>query len=154
MNLILIFLVLWLSTLSFVIYRIRRHYHKLTSKSKQGTIDQILEQLINDDKNHEKEIVNLKKNLTDIEKSSHNYFQKLGIIRFNPFERIGGEQSFVLALLNKENTGVVINFIYTREGVRIYLKQVKNSKGVDYELSQEEKEAIKKSNTNILPNIL
>ena len=67
------------------------------------------------------------------------------MVRFNPFERSGGEQSFVLALLNNLNSGLVINFIYTREGLRTYIKKVKAGKGEKYELSEEEKEAIDKS---------
>ena len=73
------------------------------------------------------------------------HFQKIGLVRFNPFERVGGEQSFVIALLNNLNSGLVINFIYTREGLRTYIKKIREGKGEKYNLSNEEQEAVKKS---------
>lgn len=42
----------------------------------------------------------------------------------------------------KKKDGIVLNFIYTHEGVRIYTKIVKMGKGEAYELSAEENEAI------------
>ncbi len=80
-----------------------------------------------------------------IEESKY-YFYKIGMVRFNPFERSGGEQSFVIAVLDKQNNGLVINFIYTRDGLRTYSKKVKNGKGQEYDLSEEEQKAIEKSN--------
>ena len=50
-----------------------------------------------------------------------------------------------LALLDKEDSGLIINFIYTHEGVRVYTKKVKQGKGEEYQLSEEEQRAIKES---------
>jgi hypothetical protein len=70
--------------------------------------------------------------------------QKVGIVRFNPFSDVGGNQSFSIALLNKENDGLVITSFYTREGNRVYSKPIK--KGASrYPLSKEEAKAIKKA---------
>ena len=46
--------------------------------------------------------------------------QKVGFRRYNPFAETGGDQSFTLSLLDRENTGVVITSLYLREGQRIY----------------------------------
>ncbi len=70
--------------------------------------------------------------------------KKIGIIRFNPFKEVGGDQSFCLALLDSDDTGVVITSLYNREGNRVYGKAIKNSQSL-YELSQEEKQAIEKA---------
>ena len=70
--------------------------------------------------------------------------QKIGLIRFNPFKEIGSDQSFVLAILDGNDNGVVITSHYTKEGSRLYGKPVKNS-GSDYLLSDEEKQAIEKA---------
>ena len=66
----------------------------------------------------------------------------MGLVRFNAFGKSEGEQSFVLALLNELGSGVVINFIYIHEGIRVYAKPVKAGKGEQHELSSEEKEAV------------
>jgi len=69
---------------------------------------------------------------------------KVGIVRFNPFKDTGGDQSFVIALLDSHNDGLVLSSLYTREGTRIYSKPIE--KGIsNYNLSKEEEEAIKKA---------
>lgn len=70
--------------------------------------------------------------------------QKIGIIRFNPFSGVGGEQSFSLALLNGNNDGIVITSLYTRTESRVYGKPVKDGQS-EYVLSEEEKQAIDKA---------
>lgn len=70
--------------------------------------------------------------------------KKIGIVRFNPFNNTGGDQSFAIALLNSKNSGVLISSLYLREGTRIYAKPVNELKST-YPLSKEEEEAIKKA---------
>jgi hypothetical protein len=70
--------------------------------------------------------------------------QKVGIIRFNPFSEVGGDQSFSLALLNKSDDGIVITSLYTRQENRVYGKPIKNGQS-EYTLSEEEKQAIEKA---------
>lgn len=70
--------------------------------------------------------------------------KKIGIVRFNPFNNTGGDQSFAIALLNSMNSGVLISSLYLREGTRIYAKPIDKLKS-SYPLSKEEEEAIKKA---------
>ncbi|MBI2055442.1 MAG: DUF4446 family protein, partial [Candidatus Sungbacteria bacterium] len=50
--------------------------------------------------------------------------QKIGFMRFNPFEHTGGDQSFAVVFLDRENNGVIVSSLYTREGVRVYAKKI------------------------------
>ncbi len=68
---------------------------------------------------------------------------KVGIIRFNPFNDIGGDQSFCVALLNGQDTGVVISSLHTKEGTRVYAKPIKKGAEDKYPLTEEEKKAVK-----------
>ena len=68
---------------------------------------------------------------------------KTGLVRFNPFKDVGGNQSFSIALLNGKNNGVTISSLYTREGTRIYAKAVKAGFSEKYPLTDEEEQAIK-----------
>jgi hypothetical protein len=63
-------------------------------------------------------------------------------LRFNPFNDTGGDQSFILALLDGKNAGVVISGLYSWSGTRWYAKKVVDGKGVEHELSKDEKKAI------------
>ncbi|PJE63547.1 hypothetical protein COU89_02785 [Candidatus Roizmanbacteria bacterium CG10_big_fil_rev_8_21_14_0_10_45_7] len=73
------------------------------------------------------------------------FVSRYGLVRFNPFERLGGEQSYCLALLNEEKSGIILTFLYSRDGMRVYLKEVVKGKGKDVEISEEEKKAIVKA---------
>jgi len=67
--------------------------------------------------------------------------QKTGLVRFNPFGDMGGNQSFVIALLDQKNDGFVVSSLFVKDGNRVYAKAVKKGKS-DHSLSNEEKEAI------------
>ena len=69
---------------------------------------------------------------------------KVGVVRFNPFKDTGGDQSFVIALLDSNNNGLVLSSLYTREGNRVYTKPIQNGTS-NYNLSEEEQEAIRKA---------
>ena len=88
----------------------------------------------------------LSQELEKLKKESKFSIQKTGIVRFNPFSEIGGNQSFSIALLDGKNNGLVITSLYTREGNRIYAKPIKDCHS-EYLLSKEEKEAIEKAMT-------
>lgn len=141
-----IFFFVWLVVLSWIVFKVRKHYYNLITRTKKAHIDTILDELLQTDKNIMTDLEDVKKQVREEMKMSQLHLQKVGLVRFNPFERVGGEQSFVVALLDKENNGIIVNFIYTREGLRVYTKRVKKGKGEEYELSEEEKKAIEKSN--------
>ncbi len=103
----------------------------------------------------------IKKELKDIKKLDQDYkdllkisekihqiaargIQKVGIVRFNPFQDTGGNQSFAIALLDYYNNGLVISSLHSREGTRVYTKPIKKGQS-EYSLSEEEKEAINKA---------
>ncbi len=68
--------------------------------------------------------------------------QKVSIVRFNPYGEVGGNQSFAIALLDKHLSGVMILSLYSRDGVRVYSKPVKEGRS-EYKLSKEEEEALR-----------
>lgn len=89
----------------------------------------------------EEEVANLTRELQILKRKSNFFVQKVGIVRFNPFEEIGGDQSFSIALLDAQDNGVVLTSLYNREGSKVYAKPI--IQGVSkYQLSKEEKEAI------------
>ena len=50
---------------------------------------------------------------------------KVGMVRFNPFEGIGGNQSFSLAILDGNDNGAVVTSLFSRDGNRVYGKPIK-----------------------------
>jgi len=88
-----------------------------------------------------------KKNLDNTKKtdSSKDSNFKIKITRFNPFEDLGGQQSFILTVLDKNNSGALLTSFHNRDLTRLYAKPIKKGKGDNITLSKEEKLAIVKT---------
>lgn len=76
--------------------------------------------------------------------------QKMGVVRYNPFEDNGGNLSFSIALLDDFDNGVIITSMHGRDANRVYAKPVKRGSS-EFPLTEEEKEAIK--NSKIINNL-
>ena len=70
--------------------------------------------------------------------------KKIGLYRYDAFGNTRNELSFSLALLDRENNGIVINSIYGQDNSNIYSKPIMKGKS-QYKLSDEEKEALEKA---------
>jgi hypothetical protein len=68
--------------------------------------------------------------------------QRVGVVRYNPFEDTGSNQSFVLAMLDARGDGFVLSSLHSRQATRMFLKQVTGGKA-DSAVSDEEAEAMK-----------
>ena len=68
-------------------------------------------------------------------------FQKVGIVKYDAFNEMGGKLSFAITLLDGNNSGYIINSMHSREGCYNYVKEI--VKGESYiELSEEEAESL------------
>lgn len=89
------------------------------------------------------ELINkeLKENIDELERKTNKCMQKIGFIRYNAFKDTGSNLSFALAILDRNNTGIILNGIYSRETSNIYAKSVENGKS-EYRLSEDEIKAL------------
>lgn len=134
----------WLFFITYLIFSLKKHYQKLVEHTNKRKLAEILDQLVDDHLFFKKNQQEIYQRLNQLEKKSQLYFQKIGIVRYNPFEE-RGEKSFVVALLNEKKTGFLLNFIYTRDGLRTYIKKIIDGKVEKGQLSEEEKMAIETS---------
>ena len=87
-----------------------------------------------------------KKNLADLKKIQGMTLNKYGIVKYDAFDDVGGKMSFALAMLDKENTGFILNAIHSRDNCFLYLKEI--VKGESYiMLSTEEIDALRQAIT-------
>lgn len=68
-------------------------------------------------------------------------YQKIGLVKYDAFNEMGGKLSFSLALLNRKNSGFIITAMHSREGCFTYIKEVVNGNSIIM-LAEEEKEAL------------
>jgi hypothetical protein len=77
-----------------------------------------------------------------VEAAGRRAIQRVGMVRFNPFEDTGGNQSFALALTDAKGDGIVVSSLHTRTGTRVYAKAIADGRS-DAALSEEEQQALR-----------
>lgn len=85
--------------------------------------------------------------VTDMDKTDKSKIQKVGLIRYNPFDEMGGNLCFALALLDGNDNGVVLNGIHSRTGSFTYAKPIEMGVST-YMLSEEELKAVEVAKNN------
>lgn len=142
---VIIALSLWLSAVTYFLYKINTHYQRLLARTGSDRLSEILDKILSDLAKWQNKTSELSDKVKILSQDSGKYIQKIGILRFNPFGDTGGDQSFVLAMLDGTDTGIVLTSLHSRGTSRWYAKNVKEGKGIDHELSEEEKKVIKQA---------
>ena len=140
---LVVILIVWNGILSYLFYRIWTSLQKVSTGDKKETIIELLSKVLEHEKRLSQNLADTNKKVEDLIFDSQLYIQKIGLVRFNPFNDTGGDQSFILALIDAEESGVVISGLHTRNGTRWYAKKISNGHGVEHELSNDEVKAIK-----------
>lgn len=148
-GIVVIFLILLIIALIIMVMRLQIRMDRLTKKYRmfmRGSDGQTLERefqrkfnqmekMVETDENHAAIINQLKavQNVT---------MNKYGIVKYDAFDDVGGKLSFAFAMLDKDDTGVVLNAVHSRENCFLYIKEI--VKGESYiMLSDEEIEALR-----------
>lgn len=117
----------------------------LSAKSENKDIETMLNEYQEGVRNINDKYNFIVSNINKINERLHLCVQKVGVIRYNPFDEVGGDLSFAVALLDEDDNGVVFNSIYSREASYTYAKPLINGVCEKYKLSEEELQAIQKA---------
>ncbi len=141
----LVILLLILNIILFVwISKMTSHYNRLTKGIDPKTLMNALQGIQHTLSEHERLETITKSELQKIKDAMRLHVQQVTLKRFNPFGDTGGDQSFILALLDGNSDGVVITSLHSRENTRFYVKSVSGGVGIDHPLSEEEQKTIKR----------
>lgn len=139
-----VLLIIYLLIVSQRLAKLSRVYSKLTKGVSGGNLEEILV-------GYADSVDSVKVRTTDLEQQSlklaadiRNSFSYVGIVRYDAFEDVGGEQSFSFVLLNAKKTGVAVSSVYSRNDVRVYAKAFRDGKP-SHPLTQEELRALKQA---------
>ncbi len=80
----------------------------------------------------------------ELEVRGRRAVQRIGLVRYNPFEDTGSNQSFALALLDDNGDGIVLSSLHSRHTTRIYAKPLVRGRS-EAPLSTEETEALRRA---------
>lgn len=127
----------------FKIRKVRRQSEIFFSGRDAKSLEELIQQNIKDIKAMDQEIQEVFNFCNRLHKLTTRSIHKMGLIRFNPFNDIGGDQSFSVALLDGKDCGFILSSLHTKEGTRVYAKPIKDGESQKYQLTEEEKQAIK-----------
>ncbi len=93
-----------------------------------------------------RQVVELDGRTTGLEVRGRKALQRVGLVRYNPFEDTGGNQSFAIAVLDADDDGLILSSLHARSGTRVYAKSLTRG-STDLALSDEESEALRLART-------
>jgi hypothetical protein len=137
----ILILIVWNIFLQILILKIRKKIRIFLKGRKVKDLEEVVSEQLKRIRDIEGDIKDLSKWNENLQNLCDISITKIGVVRFNPFKDTGGDQSFVIALLDSNNSGLVLSSLYTREGNRVYAKPIEKGKSI-YHLSKEEETAI------------
>ena len=88
--------------------------------------------------------IKMHRDIREIKENLKITYQKTGLVKYDAFREMSGALSYSLALLDKENNGILISSMYSREGCYTYAKDIVKGE-CKINLSDEEAEALKQA---------
>jgi hypothetical protein len=134
----------WLAVLQRSESRLRSRLRRILSDNGSTGLDEVLARQATRIEQLSSRVDALNALERELETSSRRALQKVGVVRFNPFQDSGGDQSFAIALLDQGGSGVVVSSLHGRAEMRIFAKQVTNGRST-HSLSDEEQQAIREA---------
>lgn len=131
-----------------LLIRTNNKYIKFMKKLGNGSnLDEMLKEYLKDVKEIKKDNSEIKAYYTKLDRDISSCIQKIGLVRYNAFKDVGSDLSFAIALLDRDDNGVVLNGLYGSDSSNIYAKPIKNGSS-SYQLSEEEKYALEIAEQN------
>jgi len=139
----LVIITIWLILITVFFLRFYLYFSRISKKGDRKSLLAVIDEVIRVEKENKKDIDRLTEEYATLKKEVSFHVQKVGLLRFNPFKDTGGDQSFILALVDGHDTGVIVSSYHTRSGTRWYAKNIVRGKSTEHELSAEELKALK-----------
>lgn len=122
--------------------RLKKRLAKFTVGRNGTSLEKDIFALI-DEANQLKVVVDRqRKEIRDLYKRLETTFQKIGLVKYDAFQQMGGKLSFSLALLDENNNGFILNSVHSTEGCYSYTKEI-NAGVSSLTLGKEEEEALR-----------
>lgn len=106
--------------------KIKKRYDKFMSGKNAVSLEDNMRSVFEDMKLLKNNVEKNRKDIRALYKNMEKAFQKLGIVKYDAFNQMGGQLSFSLALLDENNDGFIINSVHSSEGCYSYTKEIKD----------------------------
>lgn len=142
---ILIIILLILNIVSLVkIVNLRKRLKRFMKGKDAQSLEKEIMGLYEDNKFLKNMVDVNKKDIRDLNRRFAKAFQKVGLVKYDAYQQMGGLLSFSLALLDEDNNGLILNSVHSTEGCYTYTKEVRMGE-CKLELSNEEKVALEQA---------
>ncbi len=121
--------------------KLRKRYKKFMQGKEARSLEKEIVGLYEDNKFLKNMVDNNKKDIRQLYRNVSKAFQKVGIVKYDAYQQMGGLLSFSLALLDENNNGFIVNSVHSAEGCYTYTKEIRNGT-CKLELGNEEKVAL------------
>lgn len=121
--------------------KISKKYKKFMSGKNAKSLEKDIEGIYEDNKFIKASTEKNRKDIQSLYRKFENAFQKVGIVKYDAYNQMGGQLSFSLALLDENDNGFVLNSVHSTEGCYSYTKEIKNGL-CEISLGDEEKKAL------------
>ena len=121
--------------------RLTKRYRKFMSGKNAASLEQDIEGIYEDNKFLKASTEKNRKDIHALYRKLENAYQKVGIVKYDAFNQMGGQLSFSLALLDENDNGFILNSVHSTDGCYSYTKEVKNGT-CEISLGDEEKKAL------------
>jgi hypothetical protein len=122
--------------------QLSRRLESLTQGSDESSLEGVLGQHLDRVRQAIREVDEVAARTAVVERDLQSAFGRIALVRFNPFEDTGGNQSFALAMLDGRGDGFVVSSLHARAGTRVYAKAISQGTS-EAALSDEEAEALR-----------
>ncbi len=136
---------IWLGGLSWLVWQQNKFLKSLFPQSGERDIRKKFEDIIRVVEGFKGNLVDLDKRLEKVRSNGAQHIQRMELLRFNPYDDTGGDQSFTVCFLDNQGSGIVITSLHARSGTRVFGKEVILGKSDKYQLSKEEELVIRKA---------
>lgn len=113
-------------------------------KRPDHNMEEMLKDYINTVRIVESDVSEIQAEMEKITKDMNKCIQKVGVVRYNPYDEMGGNLCYAVAMLDKDDNGIVFNGLYSRTGSFTYAKPIEAGTST-YVLSAEEIEALERA---------
>ena len=138
---VLLILLIMLIVLLVKYSKIKKRYDKFMSGKNATSLEDDMRGVFEDMKLLKATADRNKKDIRILYKNMESTFQKLGIVKYDAFNQMGGQLSFSLALLDENNDGFILNSVHSSDGCYSYTKEIKGGTS-SISLGAEEEKAL------------
>ena len=153
-GIIIILMLILIIVLFILTVNVTMNYNRLKSsyqtfmKGKDGkTLEESMKERYTDLESVVKVVKQNRLDIRELNRKMDRNYQKIGVVKYDAFNEMGGKLSFSLAMLDEKNDGFVLNAVHSREGCYTYVKEIIDGNSI-ITLADEEQQALEAALTS------